>query len=39
MVLLKMLFFKILKEDMDLLKEKWKISIENIKISYLKIGD
>jgi hypothetical protein len=38
MVNLKMLFSKIPKEDMDLLKEKWKISIKNIRISYQKIG-
>lgn len=35
---LKMLFFKTLKEGMDLSKEKWKISTENIKPSYQKNG-
>jgi len=38
MVLLKMLFSKIPKEDMGLLREKWKISTKNIKTSYPKIG-
>jgi hypothetical protein len=28
----KMQFYKTLKEDMDSLKEKWKISIKNIKM-------
>ena len=38
MELLKMPYFKILKEGMDLSKEKWKISTENIKPSYQKNG-
>jgi len=32
MGLLKMQFFKILREDMDLLREKWKTSIESTKV-------
>lgn len=35
---LKMPFFKILKEGMDLSKEKWKTSTENINLSYQKNG-
>lgn len=38
MELLRMRYFKILKEDMDSLKEKWKISTESIKPSSLKNG-
>lgn len=38
MGLLRMRYFKILKEDMDSLKEKWKILTESIKPSSLKNG-
>ena len=36
---IKMQFYKILKEDMDSLKEKWKILIENIKMLYQNNGE
>lgn len=35
---IKMQYYKILKEDMGLLKEKWKILTGNIKMWYLNNG-